>query len=1117
MRRVVSLFLALVALSALSCPSALHAQSASASLTGYITDPSKAVILDARVIVINAGTNLRYEALTDKTGSYYVTNLPAGTYRIEVEKLGFKAVIKPGVILHVQDTIAVNFELALGSVSETMTVEAGATQINMTDGTVSTTVDRQFVSNLPLNGRSFQSLILLTPGVVATPSDRGSPGEFSVNGQRQNANYFTVDGVSANTGVATFLGGSFSQQAGGALPGMTALGTTASLVSVDALEEFKIQTSTYSAEFGRQPGGQVQLVTRSGTNQHHGTAFEYLRNDAMDAENWFDGPLKAQYGQNGIPWQKPELRQNQFGGTFSGPITLPKLYNGSDKTFFFFSYEGQRLRIPVLSTLPVVPALWLRQAAAPVFKPILNAYPLPTGPEILVCDRTVDPNCVNPPTLPSGGAPFGTASSNPSSVDAYSIRIDHMASSTLRLFGRYSYTPSNNLIRDLNQLTGSVLSADTVTLGATFSLTPRVSNETRFNWTRNRGQYSHLMDSFGGAVPITLDQLVSPYSGPGAKQAYFSIASGAPFPLLRLGDGVDSYSRQLNIVDNVSWAKGPHQLSCGIDWRRLTPIYGPTAYGRGSQIDSTYSDYPAGYTSKVISGTALDTLSLFTYKGARPIYDNYAAYAQDTWKISPRLTLDIGLRWEINPAPHDANGVTPVIISGITGTDVSQAAQAPPGTPFYKTNYTAFAPRLGAAYQLNRTSGRETVLRGGFGMYYDLGSNMASQGFSTFPFRASSTVRNVSLPLSVAQATPPPFPTVQLPLNNVGALYALNPDLKLPYTLQWSVALEQALGNQQTLTLSYVAAAARRLTFSRLLNTVPNTAIIPVSSNYYAYRPNPNFGDLNFTSNSPTSDYQSLQVRFQRRLSRGLQALVNYTWSHAIDQTSYDLDTQTTLDRSNAAFDVRQNFSAAITYDLPKLSGAGPTARFVKSIINGWSVDSIFTAQTGRPLDLILDVASLSDGNNVVVRPDVVPGVPVWIKDSSVPGGQRLNPNAFASPPSEVIYRFLDDPTNPTTIYLRQGTLARNSVRVPGIYQLNMGVRRRINLTDRWNLQFSAESFNVFNHPLFGNYDTGLYPGNPTLGVPTSMLSNSMGNAALNSLYQVGGPRSMQISLRLSF
>src|SRR5215469_8852090 len=316
----------------------LRAQSTNASLSGRVTDPAKARIVGARVSAVSMGTNSRYETTSNGSGEYYLPNLPPSSYRLEVEKSGFKKLIKPDVILHVQDALEVDFEMPLGVASDSVTVEAGAPMLNTSDATVSTLIDNRFVENLPLNGRSFSSLIDLTPGVVIVPNNFYEQGQFSVNGQRPDANYFTVDGVSANLG--TPAGASFGQGGTGQLPATSAFGGMSNLASIDALQEFRIQTSTFAPEFGHTPGAQVSVVTKSGTNALHGTAFEYFRNDVLDANDWFAD-------NKGL--KKPALRQNDFGGVLGGPII-------KDKLFFFGSYEGLRIRQPQVANT-YVPSL----------------------------------------------------------------------------------------------------------------------------------------------------------------------------------------------------------------------------------------------------------------------------------------------------------------------------------------------------------------------------------------------------------------------------------------------------------------------------------------------------------------------------------------------------------------------------------------------------------------------------------------------------------------------------------------------------------------------------------------------------------------------------------------
>ncbi len=354
------------------------AQSATATLSGTVEDAAGAIVPGANVTVENIATRLRRQAKSNESGSYTVPLLPPGEYIVTVESQGFAPVQINKVVLNVGDQKALQIQLKAGDVNATVQVTNEPELISESPA-VGTVVDRQFVANIPLNGRSFQSLITLTPGIVVTPAPSGNAsGQFSVNGQRTDSNSFMVDGVSGNFGTAP--NGNPAAQTGGNLPGLTTFGTTQSLVSVDAMQEFRVQTSTYAAEYGRQPGGQISIVTRSGTNEYHGSFFDYLRNDKFDANDWF---------ANANRQPRPAERQNDFGGTFGGPVRLPG-YNGHDRTFFFFSYEGLQLRQPKFALMNV-PTLCLRgqgscaagqNPAAAALQPILNSFPLPNGRDL---------------------------------------------------------------------------------------------------------------------------------------------------------------------------------------------------------------------------------------------------------------------------------------------------------------------------------------------------------------------------------------------------------------------------------------------------------------------------------------------------------------------------------------------------------------------------------------------------------------------------------------------------------------------------------------------------------------------------------------------------------------
>lgn len=1032
-----------IALMVIGIVPAAFAQSSTATLSGIVLDPKDAAVPEATVTVVSTETKRRKQVTTDREGRFVVVLLPPDRYSVNIQRQGFAMVEIRDLILNVNDQRSIRVRLQIGQITESVTVE-GSSLVQTESAAVSTVVDHQFIENLPLNGRSFGSLIELAPGVVMTKSTSTEAGQFSVNGQRANANYFTVDGVSANAGVT---GDQFSgnHTMTGTLPAFNILGGLSNLVSIDAMQEFRVQTSTYAAEFGRMPGAQVSVVTRSGANQYHGNVFDYFRNDTLDANDWF---------ANSRGQAKPALRQNDFGGVIGGPILR-------NKTFFFFSYEGLRLRQPqfVITSSPTVA---LRNAAPTQLKPFLNAFPIPNGKD-----------------LGDGlGESFG-GFSNPIRLNATSIRIDHTLSKKISLFGRLNVSPSESVQRDccvLSELNTNHLNATTLTLGSTQAISSRISNDFRINYSRNTRTGFSSLDNFGGAVPPP-DSLMFPSSANHrTSQFNFGYFFYSFYYAIGLND-VSSSQRQLNIVDNLLVAAGKHQLKFGIDYRRLAPTTSIVGE-KGMIVDVFYNDNNA-----VISNTPafVDVESATTLF---PLLNNFSAYAQDTWKITRRLTLSFGLRWEVNTPPTDRRGNNAFTVLGLNVP--ATMTLAPVGTPLWKTTYDNFAPRIGIAYQLIQSKGRETVLRGGFGIFYDVGTGPANdaiqgtglpyvrrQTFQTFPF----AFNQISIPPVNFNPSPP-----------YGSLAVFDPNLKLPRTFQWNVSAERSLGSKQTLTASYVGATGRRLLRKEVLRS---TAL-----------PNPNFTRVVVNRNAATSDYDALQLQFQRRLSRGLQVLVSYTWSHSIDIASADsainlpaTKVDPKADRGSSDFDVRHSFSAAATYNIPRLS----VNHFTRMLFGGWSVDGIFRAHTAMPVNLI--TSRVLFGVNAAEarpRPDLVAGVPLYLHDPTVAGGKRLNPAAFAVPPVG-----------------RQGTLGRNVVRGFPVSQLDLSFRRKFTLSEKLNLLLRADLFNAFNHPNFGAPFNVL--GNPLFGQSTQMLGRDLSGGGVGSLYAIGGPRSIQLSLKLQF
>jgi Carboxypeptidase regulatory-like domain/TonB-dependent Receptor Plug Domain len=413
----------LVALVSLGLQPSILAQASSASLRVSIADTTGAVIPDAAVIIRNTDTNQEQRSASGKSGSTSFSFLKPGHYALIVSKDTFSDIAVENILLNVGDDRQLELVLKVGSATQTVNVDGSGSTINTTDASVSTVIDRKFVANMPLNGRSFQDLISMTPGVV-TASPQGGPGgaqigasgDFSVNGQRTESNYYTVDGVSANVGAGNGYGNAQAGSSGGIAAG-TAFGTTQSLASVDELEEFRVTSSTYSAEYGHGPGGQFGLLTRSGTKAFHGTAFDYLRNNFFDANDWFND----HYGR-----PEPALRQNDFGGTFGGPVWLPKLYDGRKGTFFFGSYEGLRITQPQAAAIQYVPDSFMRQQAVAAIHPILNAFPIQNG---------LDYGTATSPSL----AQFIESYSLPGQINSTSIRFDHAFFPKLSSFFRFSF------------------------------------------------------------------------------------------------------------------------------------------------------------------------------------------------------------------------------------------------------------------------------------------------------------------------------------------------------------------------------------------------------------------------------------------------------------------------------------------------------------------------------------------------------------------------------------------------------------------------------------------------------------------------------------------------------
>ena len=1036
---VVSVFVTLLAFP-------LLAQSPNGTINGLVLDPSNRVIAGADVLVINDVTGVRYSSKTNNEGIYVVPNLPPGPYRLQVSKVGFKTLIKPDIVLNVQDALSINFTLPVGAVFETVTVEGGAPLVNTESAAVSTVIDRKFVESIPLNGRSFQDLISMTPGVVtqgpnSSPSGVASGGDFSVNGQRTESNYYIVDGVAANLAVGTGSGNLVQNPAAsGSVPASTVLGTTQSLISVDALQEFRVQTSTYSAEYGRSPGGQFSFVTRSGTKEFHGSAFDYLRNGYFDANDWFNDHY-------GVP--PSALRQNDFGGTIGGPIVVRGLYNGKEQTFFFASYEGLRLTQPQAAAIQYVPDTFMRQQAPTALQPILNAFPVQNG---------TDYGTTASPSL----AQFIEGYALPSRIDSTSIRLDHTFAPKLSLFFRFGDTPSSNSTRNLSSLSHNSINTQTYTLGATSQFSSKVNNEFRLGYARADASQVGALDAFGGAAPVNLAVAMGTGSFANPSSIFDIYFPGVGLGVLSAATSASNRGRQWNLTETVSLILGRHQLKVGVDYRRiLSPTIPPSP-----RLSAVYFD-----AQSVLDNSAL-VLGVLKYLDATPIFNEPAAFLEDQWRVTPRVNLSLGLRWDVDPPPHGADGKDAYTLLGSLGNPGSLML-APRGTPLWKTSWYNFAPRLGVAWTVHNHSGWETVIRGGGGVFFDTNNQVASQGFQEIGFSALAQYFGAPLPATSAQLSFTPSVSPPYTSSIVDGFPA---HLQLPYTLQYNVSLQQAIRKNQAITLSYVGANGRRLTAERALSLGGL---------------NPNFGTVYYFLTNLTSDYHALQAQFQRSVGHGVQAVASYTWSHCLDFGSNYFTLPVT--RGNCDVDVRHNLQGGVSWDLPDVG----TNKLAQVLLDHWGLDGRLMVRTGFPVTLngnfLTDPAT---GSQYFGNLDIVPSQPVYLYGSQYPGGRAINPAVFNYPSNN-----------------GGGDAPRNFVRGFGAWQINLAARREFPIHEKLRLQFRAEAFNIINHPNFGYIDP--YLGDATFGQALYMLNQSLSTVA--SQYQQGGPRSMQFALKLLF
>ena len=1036
------------------------AQFDTGTITGSVTDVSGAVVAHAAITVTNVGTGIQKSFVTDQNGNFVASSLPYGTYVVMIRASGFAENKSQPVALNVGATVQLNLTLGVAASQESVQVNGTPTTVDTSSSVSGTTLDTNQVANLPINGRDVSEFLEVSPGSV------DSTGFFqgSVNGMENifTGLNITLDGQSAMRGDINGFLDTEGQE--------TARITRA---SVDSIQEIDYSNSGYTAETGHSLGPQMNIITKSGTNDYHGSVYEYFRNDALDAKDYFaTGP--------------EPLRLNQFGGNFGGPIIKNKL-------FFFANYEGDRTHVTILNALNHTLSAFARQrmAATPAMAPILAQFaPLPAA-----CSGIPAPDaCVYPK---KGGFPDSIDPSQSDMVydpaalpnilreDTGSVRIDYNVSQKDRVFFRYNINDSNTLYTyglNQGQVSPQALRTQLAKLDETHTFGGTLLNE--FSVAINRF-YSNTNSN----TPTPLAGVAGFFADLGSLPGPNTFNQITPFA-------------DVEIFDNVSKTIGRHTLKFGPQIR----INRNNEWLRPQQ-SYDYASVNDLVTDNVFLGGGvfvLQKIGFPSFVGNRN--SNWDFYVQDDWKVTRNLTLNLGLRYDYNTVW--ATGPN----QGQNFDIATQTLLAPNRAP-YTAPKGDWAPRVGFAW--DPTGKGKTVFHGYGGLFYNpMHFNFATT--TNVPALASYNVNVFQAifanpPFSIDY--PSPNPPLQAGTQNVNA-FPQHP--KDPVSTNWLFGIQQEVVRNTILTINYVGNNVHHMQAGvdfAALNA--NPANVFTQARQFA-----GFANENVLSDGLGSHYNSLQVKLDRKVGR-LNLEANYTWSHEIDDMlnvfspGFESPYTPVYDRGSGDWDVRHNLTGSAVYSLPELKNSNS---FVQKALGGWQTSGILQTRSGLPTNITL--VSGFFGNPV--RPDFVPGEPLWVPNHSWPGSS-YNINAFAVEPTY-------DGTPGATI----GTVGRNSLRGPAYFQFDLSGMKNFAITERVTMQFRADIFNIFNHPNFTSPDGGIctsvQSASPTK--PASCTISPAGVPAINSNFgrvgqtiadangtQIGGgtARQAQFSLRFTF
>lgn len=1104
------------------------------TINGEVTDPSGSTLVEAKVTITNPLTNLTRTTTSNADGNYSFPDLPPGTYSIKAEKEGFQGEVRSDVELQVQQTARIDFHLMIGSVTETVEVTGGAPLLNTENASVGTVIETKRIEDLPLNGRSFVSLVALSPNVVTGTTSNGGlaatrngtqrAGESVViAGMRRTYIYYTMDGVS-NTDVD--------------------FNTYAFLPSIDALQEFKVQTGLYSAEFGRETA-QVNVSTKSGTNEYHGTLYEFLRNNHLDAR-----PFAF---TSRVPASAP-LKENQYGLAIGGPASIPKLFNAKDRLFFFSNWEGFELRQQ--AQVPYsVPSVAMRTgdfsgllASGKIITDPLNGNK-PFAGNIIPTSRLSSIGLgllayYPTPNIPGAGLVnnYLALDNNTASKTQFTQRLDYIQNTRSTWFGRYSWQNESSVAPALFENGNSVNThVQQAVLSNIFIISPTLVNEFHTgylgftNSNLQDGAYQTNVDAALG-IPFFPQAPIS-YGTPNVVIAGFST----------FGDSVqgpfNTNDHTFEWTDNISWNHGKHALKFGVDVRhdRYNEAGNQNARGQLTiQNQATgygFADYMLGYLSQSRDVGGLGQMQLRQ--------TSMAFYVSDSWKVRPNLTIEAGLRYEHYPPWYDKGDnmmslLTPVFTTQPNSTlphpffardcaAYGQDSFYPPesmvrfnsaihtacvnnlGTTLVRADNLNFAPRLGIAW----SPSQKWTVRLGAGIFFaqeisdtylDTARNSAGRtqddaNIATHNLTFANPF-NVSAAAQACGVPSPPYTCVSNPLA-----FTNDPNNRTPYVEQWELNVQRQLTNSMVLEAGYLGSAGHHLQTDVLWDTaVPGTTGTVASRS-----PFPEINTNQVRVGNVNSNYEAGTLKLTRRLSAGLTALIGYTYSKSLDNGSSTGGTEANLSLTKpqagyciskacgeygpSNFDSRHRFVASVLYELPFGKGKQFLSKGIASnIVGGWQLNSIVTISSGFPLE-IGDGLNQSNTNVSNDRPNAT-GVSAQLNHPTT--GEWFNLAAVQLQPFGTF-----------------GNLARNSITGPGVFDWDFSTFKNFYITEQRYLQFRFECFNCANHPNFG--DPGILMSANTINSAGFAVPGTGTFGEITSTRPGIDMRELQFSLKLIF